>query len=189
MIWTPDHVPNRGFASLDYLRGIVLGTLLNEVNITGFAKMVGRPEWRVQDLFIYGIDRARPYIRDVAFGSLLHMVQDSFAKGHLERTEPTFEEKCPNKGAERHLAPGRIRQFHAYQRQDHREHSRYDSRERLMAHIANTKPHVVTVGRTLREYYRAGTPWPEAKPYIECVFALTDPEARASGGHGFGLND
>lgn len=160
-----------------------LGTLLKDVKIEGFNKLIGRPEWRVQDLFTYGIDRVRPHIRDIAFGSLLHMVQDSFAKGHVARGEPTHGARCPNAG--QHPAPGKIREFHAYNNQDHREHARYDERKMLMAHVANTRPHVVRVGRTLREYYEAKASWEAVRPYIECAFALENPEAKASAGEGF----
>jgi hypothetical protein len=163
-----------------------LGLTLKDVGVNGLSDMIGRPEWRVQDLFTYGIDRMRPHIRDVAFGSLLHVVEDSFAKGHADRGEPTFGDKCPNQGAAQHLAPGRIASFHAYNRQDHAAHSRYDARRMLMTHIANTKPHVVSVGRVLRQYYEDAVPWETVKPYVACVFAIADPTATAGPGEGFG---
>lgn len=161
-----------------------IGTYLKEVKVAGLNDKIARPDWRIQDLFTYGFDRVRPHIKHVAFGSLLHMVQDSFAGGHVERAEPTFGEKC-GKGAEQNLAPGRVVEFHAYNRQNHDEHARHDERRFAMSHLANTRPHVVTVGRALRRYYEDGASWEVVKPYIECVFSIQDAETPASPGNGF----
>ena len=60
---------------------------------------------------------AKPYMPDLkkrALGSLLHMIQDSYAEGHVEREE---------------LGDGRLGQisnFHAYGHQGHDEHSKAD---------------------------------------------------------------
>ncbi len=161
-------------------------TTLRDVKIDGLNDMVGRPDWRIQDLFTYAAPGAvRKQIRLVAFGSLLHVMEDSFAKGHTERAEPGFEQKCANPGATEHFAPGVIREFHAYNKQNHSEHSKFDSREMLMAHVANTRPHVIMVGRTLRKYFEDGTTWNTVKPYLECVFTLQRPDTPASAGIGF----
>lgn len=162
-----------------------LATLLREVKVPGFNELMGRPDWRVQDLFTYGIDRVRSSIKQVAFGSLLHLMQDSFAKGHTDRLEPTYDAHCSGTGAETHLAPGRIREFHAYNNQDHKIHKTYDSRAELMAHIANTRPHVVTVGRTLRSYFEAGAKWEAVRAYVECIFETENGDKPASPGDGF----
>jgi hypothetical protein len=162
-----------------------LGTMIKDVKIDGLNERIGRPDWRVQDLFTYGMQMVRPHIRDVAFGSVLHMVQDSFAKGHTDRSEPTYREKCRNAGAEQHLAPGRIREFHAYNLQNQDEHSRYDGRVQLMGHISNTHPHVIMVGKDLRKYYAGGAGWDAVKPYLQCVFAIENPDTPGSPGDGF----
>jgi len=161
-------------------------TTLRDVKIDGFNDMVGRPDWRIQDLFTYAAPGAiRQQIRQVAFGSLLHVMEDSFAKGHTERAEPGYEQKCTNPGATEHLAPGAIKEFHAYNKQNHSEHSKFDSRELLMAHVANTRPHVIMVGRALRKYFDDGATWNTVKPYMECVFAVQQPNMPASAGVGF----
>ena len=161
-------------------------TSLREIDIDGFGELIGRPDWRIQDLLTYGAPGAvRQQIRQVAFGSLLHMTEDSFAKGHTERTEPGYEQKCAGPGAAEQLAPGAIKAFHAYNRQNHSEHSRFDGREMLMAHVANTRPHVITVGRTLRAYFEKNASWETVKPYIECVFALRQADTPAAAGIGF----
>jgi hypothetical protein len=159
---------------------------LREIKIDGFGEMIGRPDWRVQDLLTYGAPGAvRQQIRQVAFGSLLHMTEDSFAKGHTGRAEPGYEQKCSGPGAGEQLAPGAIKEFHAYNKQNHSEHSKFDSREMLMAHVANTRPHVITVGRTLRSYFEKNASWETVKPYLECVFAIQEPDTPASAGIGF----
>lgn len=163
-----------------------IGTYLRDVKVAGLNETISRPDWRIQDLFTYGFDRVRPYIKEVAFGSLLHMVQDSFAGGHVERADPTFGGKCNGKGAEQQLAPGRIVEFHAYNRQNHDEHARHDERRFAMSHVANTRPHVITVGRTLRHYYEVDkASWETVKPYVECIFDVKNPETPASPGNGF----
>ena len=163
-------------------------TNLRDIKIDGFNDLVGRPAWRIQDLFTYAAPSAiRQQIQNVAFGSLLHVVEDSFAKGHTDRAEPGFGQHCANPGATEHLAPGVIREFHAYNKQDHAEHSRFDSRDLLMEHVANTKPHVIAVGRTLRQYYENKATWDTVRPYIECVFTLQQADTPASAGIGFGV--
>ena len=162
-------------------------TALRDVKIDGFNDLVSRPSWRIQDLLTYAApSTVRQQIQHVAFGSLLHVVEDSFAKGHTNRAEPGFEQRCANSGATEHLAPGAIREFHAYNKQNHTEHSKFDSRDLLMAHVANTKPHVITVGRTLRQFYEKKASWDTVKPYVECVFALQSPDTPATAGIGFG---
>jgi hypothetical protein len=161
-------------------------TLLRDVKIDGFNDLVGRPGWRVQDLLTYAAPGAiRQQIRQVAFGSLLHVMEDSFAKGHTDRAEPGYQQRCANPGATEHLAPGAIKEFHAYNNQNHTEHSKFDDREMLMSHVANTKPHVITVGRTLKKYFEDGATWDTVKPYMECVFALQQSGTAASAGIGF----
>lgn len=162
-------------------------TTLRDVKIAGFSDLVGRPDWRIQDLLTYAAPGAvRQQIRQVAFGSLLHVMEDSFARGHTDRAEPGYQQKCANPGATEHLAPGAIKEFHAYNNQNHAEHSKFDDREMLMTHVANTKPHVITVGRTLRKYFEDGATWDAVKPYMECVFTLQHPDTPASAGIGFG---
>jgi hypothetical protein len=67
------------------------------------------PEWTVKRLFVYekGPDLAA---RQRATGVLMHLIQDSHAKGHVERDPGT----------------GEIKNFHSYESQDHGEHGHYD---------------------------------------------------------------
>jgi len=160
-----------------------LGTKLRDVYAPCMEESFGREEWTVQDLFTLGNRVLRPWIKEVAFGSLLHMVEDSFAKGHVDRAEAIFGAPCP--GAEEYLAPGVIREFHSYINQDPAKHDHYDGRKALAAHIEGEKPNVVDVGQALLDYQRNGATWEEVKPFLDCVFALGNPEAKASAGAGF----
>lgn len=136
-------------------------------------------EWRIQDLFALGNPhvRSKSAMSRLAFGSLLHMVQDSFAEGHVDRLSPVQGRTCPE-GA-KHPAPGVIVEFHSYARQNSHEHGKADSREAFGSHWHSDKPNVVDVGRVLHQMYKQNTPWVAAQSYLTCVFAL-DADARAA---------
>lgn len=160
-----------------------LETKLKDVSVAGFDKFFGGTDWRVQDLFTLGNVTLRPKIEEVALGSLLHMVQDSFPKGHVDRAEATLGATCP--GATSHLAPGAIREFHSYIHQDPAKHGDYDSRNAFVQHWVADRPTVIDVGQVLLDYQKRGSTWEDIKPYIDCVFALENPEAKASAGAAF----
>jgi len=143
------------------------------VDLPGFAEMFKfNREWRIQDLFALG----NPHIRKpssmskVAFGSLLHSVEDSFAGGHVERRDPIPGQKCVALPA--FDQPGKVVEFHSYSRQDAGKHGEGDSRKSFSAHWSFGSPHVVEVGRNLYSFYQRKSPWSEVKPYLECVFEL-----------------
>lgn len=156
---------------------------LREVPIGGMAGFFGHSEWRVQDLFTLGNPPLRRYVHEVAFGSLLHAVEDSFAKGHVEREEGVAGATCAHTA--RLPMPGRVREFHSYVGQDSDRHGRYDTAASLKAHLLAERPNVVDVGRALRELNDARTPWEQARAYLECIFALADPQRPASAGADF----
>lgn len=160
-----------------------LATRLNDTQIEGMQQHFGRTEWTVQDLFTLGNPPLRPRIREVAFGSLLHMVQDSFAKAHVDRGEPIQGQMC--EGVIQHAAPGKIRSFHAYNNQDSDKHGEYDSRNAFSAHWTVEKPGVIDVGQALRAYFERAAAWEEVRSYLDCVFILENPDAQASAGSGF----
>ena len=103
-------------------------------------KSVEIPMWQdhfangqnVQDLLTLGRPWLRPHIGEVAFGSLLHVVQDSFAKGHVTRREPVAGTRCAAG-----IAPafGAILEFHSYANQDHQRHKDADSVEAWLRRI------------------------------------------------------
>ena len=158
------------------------GQRLAEVPIAGFPDFFGKVGWTVQDLFSLGNPALRKNLPDIAFGSLLHLVEDSFAQGHVERRDPLAGEQCP---AGRQAKPGRVVSFHSYAHQDHQKHGDYDSPEALLHGLLDPGVNVVIVGQTLKTMFEEKKAWPEVRDYLECVFDLDDPSAQADAGAGF----
>jgi len=155
----------------------ILGTRITETNVEGMKDLFSGLGWSVQDLFTLGDTTYRKQIKDLAFGSLLHMISDSFALSHTDRAE-THGDTC--KGMPEFLEPGRIVQFHAYGGQDHKLHAAADTQKALDLHFATVSPSAVDVGKDLLALYRQGKKWDELRPYMECVFTL-DETATLSG--------
>lgn len=161
------------------------GTKMREVPIAGFKEHFGYTGWDVRDLFIQGSPLLERRVDQVAFGSLLHMLEDSFAQGHVERIQASPGERCML-GADSIKAPGRIREFHAYGKQNHDAHATADSIEAKDRHLLQ-QPDVVDVGRPLVDAYDARLSWDQMRPYFECIFALTDDAKPSSAGESFSL--
>lgn len=143
----------------------------------------GYTEWDVRDLFIQGSPLLERRVDQVAFGSLLHMLQDSFAEGHTERVQSLPGERCAI-GEDSVRAPGRIREFHSYVNQDHDAHALADNAEAKDRQLLK-QPNVVDVGRPLVEAFDARLPWEQVKPYIECIFAVDGRPKLSSAGPDF----
>lgn len=157
------------------------GALLKEVKIPGFNQYFGNVGWNVQDLFTLGNPPLRKNMGDVAFGSLLHMVEDSFSRGHVSRAEGVYGEFCPGNSTGK---PGVIQEFHSYQNQDHGKHGESDSRTAMGDQLVE-KPSIVAIGRDLRGLYEQRASWETVKPYMACIFAIEDFSVRASSGSAF----
>lgn len=121
-------------------------------------------------------------IAEVALGSLLHMVQDSFSRSHVTRAESLGAECEAMPGV---LQPGAIRQFHSYARQNHTAHNSADDSQALELNRVETTPCVVDVCQTIIQLWARRASWAEAKKYLDYVLAL-DSEALAAGpGEGY----
>lgn len=85
--------------------------LLRTVSIPTITEHFGCSDWTVSDIYILGRqDRLLRRLSDIAFGSVLHTVQDSFAAAHASREPTSLSEKCPTGP---HLPrPGKIVEFH-----------------------------------------------------------------------------
>jgi hypothetical protein len=142
--------------------------------------------WNVQDLFAQGNPHIRKpkYMAEVAFGSLLHVVQDSFSAAHVRREKPVHGRKCSGTAADR-LAPGRIIQFYSYLNQDEKAHAKEDTREAFAAHWSDVRPSVVDVGRVLNEFFEKQLDWEAVQPYLACVFELSTNAQPSSAGDRF----
>ena len=160
-----------------------LSTRVKDIPVPGLLELFETKGWSIQDLFALGNPHVRKpdNLSELAFGSLLHVIQDSFANGHVERAMPDGQEKCPDT-ANAHTMPGRIKEFHSYVNQDAHSHGEDDSRSAFSSHWSGPRPHVIDVGRTLNEYFIRRAPWPEVKPYIQCIFTLDSDSRPASAG-------
>jgi hypothetical protein len=158
-----------------------LDTKLTDVKVDGFNEFFGTSGWTVQDLFTSGNQTLRRRIKDVAFGSFLHTIEDSFAEGHVQReeTSPGSCSVIPESPA-----PPRIVEFHSYSHQDEKKHKEKDARPAFLEQFA--KPvNVVTVSKPLTDYFDQRATWETVKPYVQCIFTVIDPTTKASPGKEF----
>lgn len=160
------------------------GVELRKIGIPGMETLFKNRGWTAQQLFTRGDPtyRGEQDFRNFAFGSLLHLVEDSFSLSHTERDEPSGA-KCD--AAPEQYKPGKILTFHAYINQDKRKHADADKQNALSIHLAEKEPNAVDVGKTLKTYYEQKRPWDEVRQYLECVFELADPTAKAGPGGEF----
>jgi len=130
-----------------------------------------RNGWTVTGMLTLGQDpKLVKEVKDVAFGSLLHMLQDSFANGHVQRDTATVG-SCP--GFPGLTKAGDIVEFHAYNNQDKGEHGKKDSRNYMESNLTSPEPTIVSLGRALVEMRQNKTPWSTVSKYLgDCVFPL-----------------
>jgi hypothetical protein len=145
-------------------------TLLREITQPSLMKQnFGRSGWRVQDLFALGDPALQKHVPDVAFGSLLHMVQDSFSASHVDRKRPAYGKTCvavPNEAE-----PGPIEQFNSYRTQSSDSHAKADTRA---AFVGNPfSPDAVAVSKVLIRLRSEHKSWLEVEPYLKCVFDIS----------------
>lgn len=175
----------------EFTWSIAIGDLLADIRladlkILGMKDLFGGKGWDIQDLFALGNPhiRKQEYMRQVAFGSLLHLVQDSFSASHVSRRQVVHGAKCPPP-ANQYAAPGRIKQFHTYFSQDSKKHAVQDDRAAFSRHWSSGPPTVVEIGRNLYELFNRQERWSSVKPYVECIFALAPDAERSSPGDAF----
>ena len=123
--------------------------------------------WTVSYLFNPKYVLRGDSLPDHALGSMLHVIQDSFAAGHVARSR-TATQECPL---------GTIRQFHAYQSEDDKKHAAADTREALV----QADPNLVPIVARMIELQRNGADWStKVRPFLEHVFCL-DPAVEPAG--------
>lgn len=136
----------------------------------------------VQELFTLGRPWLRRNVGDVAFGSLLHLVQDSFANGHVERLEPRFGSFCLNNSLPIY---GPILEFHSYSHQDHEKHKKADSEISARQNLS-LDPDVIDAGRKLIEFRDRKAKWEEVREFLDkCLFVIDNDALPASAGDNF----
>ena len=165
-------------------REIPSGTLLRDVNIPVMKDRFHCSGWSVADLYVLGRqDTMLRFVHDIAFGSVLHTIQDSFAGGHVERESSKSEEKCsPTLALPR---PGRIKEFHSYAGQDGHLHDAKDLREAMAGIVGGRVSDAVEASRQLAAYYGRRSKWAEVEPYMQCLFTLSSEGHRSSAGDQF----
>ncbi|WP_221417892.1 DUF4157 domain-containing protein, partial [Fulvivirga kasyanovii] len=159
MIWAE-------FAYRVGIEDIKSSTTLTSVPVAGFTEYFkGTPKadkLTIDNLFHTHKEGSTP---KRAMGSLMHMIQDSHAHGHAERVEE-------NEGDP-------IKSFHSYVNQDGHKHGEHDkgngdySYEGL-SKIKGAKA-AMDKGAQVFRYYKAKTPWPQVKVYLDTqVFNMVE---------------
>jgi hypothetical protein len=166
------------------MREIPHDTLLRAVNIPVMQQRFGCSGWSVSDLYILGRkDKLLEYIDDIAFGSVLHTVQDSFAEGHVERERAEPGAMCS--ATVPFPRPGNIKEFHGYASQDGHLHDAKDLREAMSGPVGGTVSDAVRASRQLARFYRGNATWAQIEPYMQCLFTLSSESRRSSAGDQF----
>jgi len=159
---------------------------LRTVDIPTVRARFGCSGWTVSDLYILGSkDRLLRFLDEVALGSALHTVQDSFAHGHVEREAPVPGARCSS--AVPFSKPGPVVEFHSYRGQDGQLHDEADTRHAMVEQTMraqSTVPYadVIEASMTLVDLWRRRAMWSEVKTYIDCVFGLSDHTRDSSPG-------
>lgn len=162
-------------------REIKPDTFLCDIQIPAVQEHFGCTEWRVVDLYILGRqDKLGRYLHHVAFGSVLHTVQDSFAGAHVSREPQAPGGTCPGTP---HEQPPRVVEFHTYGAQDGSLHDAQDSRDAMVrVSAADRWPDAVEATRNLAQLYEDRANWSNVQPYVQCLFALADERRDSSPG-------
>jgi len=137
-----------------------------------------KKHWTVQDLFLARGDR----LRSVAFGSLLHLVEDSYSAAHVERVSTRVQ---PN-GCASYDAADAIVEFHTYTGQDTEKHGLCDDAPDWLDAPRAGSP--IDALAAIVRAYRGGEDWPAVKAILEGqVFRLAERTEPAATGRCFEL--
>lgn len=149
--------------------------------VAGMEKVFQNTNWTAERLFTMDDTTFRKpeLMRQMAFGSLLHMIEDSFSGAHVNR-EPSDGAQCTQVPDQ--PRPGRVEMFYAFNSQDSSAHGAKDSQDGLEVHMRSVTPNVVRVGQTVLRYYKSSKPWDEFKKYVNCLYELVDEDVPAEPG-------
>jgi hypothetical protein len=128
-----------------------------------------------------------------AIGSVLHLVQDSYARGHVKRelgnpgdlaAPPAIDVFKPGKFG--HWT--RVENFHDYRSQNHADHDKYDEVKVLPDPTKIDTFNTILGGRDavaasteILNHWNAGDTWATAKPTIRGFFTLSPTATPADG--------
>jgi hypothetical protein len=130
----------------------------------------GKRLWTVQDIFLPKAD-----VRLVAFGTFLHLVEDSYSTAHVLRASTRLQ---PN-GCFGYDALDPIVEFHTYVGQDTEKHALCDDAPEWLEAPRAGSP--VDVLAELVRAYDEGRDWPFVKAILEEKVLRLAPNARAAG--------
>lgn len=167
-----------GFAYLVSVGEIASGTVISDgATIGSIAKFFPGSGDTVLTLFTKGTEpHSDERVRDIAFGSLLHLVQDSFSRSHVSR------EKLRLPGGE--ALPGRIVQFHSYAHQDPYVHAKRDALDALDQNAEESNL-LTAIGMRLVALRARKAPFDEVQRLLDSVFELAEQAATAGPGKEF----
>ena len=118
-------------------------------------------------------------VSELALGSILHVVQDSFAAGHARRVH-SASAGCPD---------GRIVQFHAHFGQIGARHADHDSRRALVERDGEARgatQNAVEASARMLLFARARADWATAvEPYLRRRLFCVDGDGESAGPGGF----
>ena len=155
---------------------------VSNVEVKGIPRLFKGKGYSIENLFTRGVPEHRSRVGQVAMGSLLHVIEDSFAKGHVARDEPTG---APCSTYPKMKKAGRVLEFYSFSQQNQDKHGQADSRESLAAHLISQTPNVVDVGRALRSMYDSRRPWAEVSSFLsQCVFEIEEDDLDRPAGPG-----
>ncbi|ULA62891.1 MAG: hypothetical protein LZF86_80061 [Nitrospira sp.] len=102
-------------------------------------------------------------VRQRAMGALLHIVQDSFAKGHVERNQA-----------------GHIVEFHSYIHQDSSKHAKDDQVDSGGLQAMPEVQRAIRRCQEILELYKTTATWPSVRIHLEKRVFTLSPNARPS---------
>lgn len=136
-------------------------------------------EKTVEELF-----KGPGFTKRVAIGTLIHMIQDSYAPGHAEREI----KDAPSADGKLLFKRGRVREFHCYTNQDSAIHAEDDKwPPGLDSYPVGSDDNPISVGAKILSFLYAnngkGAPWEQVESYLETiVFGVIDANVPASPG-------
>ncbi|MDE3010026.1 MAG: hypothetical protein KGI67_03990 [Pseudomonadota bacterium] len=151
--------------------------------IPALRDVFGRNGFSVRSLFVpqshqHGAN-ADALVRDMALGSLLHTIEDSWSAAHVQRDPASAGRGCGEFAVS--AVPGRIITFHAYNHQDSNKHKTRDSSDTAESQLHEAAP-VVAAGHLVLTLLQQHLPWADAAAYFQCLMEIGDPAAPAGPG-------
>lgn len=156
-------------------------TKIRDVRVLGFDEFFNEQDVDVfdQDLVSFFKDKN---VKHNALGSLLHFIQDSYAAGHVERTNLD--------GAEGRFCRTAIKRFLAYPDQDTKKHSAADKwPPNLSLPPAQPAARIcdpLAAGAAILKFFGVGAEWEQVRRFLDdTVFPLQDAEALSGPGEDY----